>query len=68
MKSVIQKYYDLETNGKISWIWDAGFDVYFNWEPGGYAEHYSADTWEEVEQVFEKKLKELEVKNERKKL
>jgi len=60
MKSVIQKYYDLETNGKIVWMWDSGFDVYFNREPGGYAEYYSVETWEEIEEIFENKLKELE--------
>ena len=57
-KSVIQQYYDLETNGEIHWIWDAGFDVYFNYQPEGYKEHYFVETWDEVENIFKEKLNE----------
>ena len=59
MKNPIQQYYDLETNGKIHWQWDAGFIVYFNRLPDGtYEKDYYVDTWQEVEQIFRKKLEE----------
>lgn len=62
MKSPIQKYYDLETNGEIRWQWDVGFIVEFNWQPNNnYKESYCVKTWEEVEKVFEDKLKQLKI-------
>lgn len=58
MKSVIQQYYDLETNGEIHWQWDLGFIVKFDFQPNGtFKETRFVRTWQEVEKIFEDKLR-----------
>jgi hypothetical protein len=61
MKHVIQEYYDTERNAeiKIKWFFDKGFKIWFGDRINGYEEPVYADTWEEVEEIFRKKLKEM---------
>ena len=54
----IQEYYNTERNAEISWFWDSGFYVWFGDEINGYKSYIRCKTWEEVEEVFRKKIEE----------
>ena len=54
--SIFQQYYDLEKNFVISCFWDSGFTVRFGDTVNGYTERNDCDTWEEVEEIFRRKL------------
>ena len=59
----IQEYYDKEKNFSIHCFWDSGFQVWFGDQVNGYVTPYVTpyeicETWEEVEEVFRKKLEE----------
>jgi len=60
MKSVFQQYYDLEKNFEINCFWNGGFNIHFGDYVNGFEDKiYTCSTWEEVEEVFKKKLKDL---------
>ena len=61
MKSPIQKYYDLKRNADISWFWDEGFVIKFGDVTNGWKGIRFADTWKEVEEIFEDKLKQIKM-------
>jgi hypothetical protein len=55
----IQEYYDLEKNAEIRWFWNAGFVIEFGDCVNGFTEHIECATWQEVEEVFRKRVEGL---------
>ena len=59
MKSIFQQMYDFEQNFVIDCFWDEGFEIKFGDRINGFTEEHGAEIWQEVEETFRKKLKEL---------